>query len=96
MSRTDKTTTRHFYPKQPRSTIIFIVLNAAKTQERCILSITEQNYFFKELIILNGGSTDNSKNILQSYSSSINYWESETEKGDLPCMNKALKHATGE
>lgn len=96
MLRTDKTATSDSHPRLPRITIIVAVLNAAKTLERCLLSITEQNYSFKELIVMDGGSTDGSINILHSYSNNINYWESEADKGIYHAWNKALKHATGE
>jgi glycosyltransferase involved in cell wall biosynthesis len=96
MLQTDKAATRHSHAKQPWITIIVAVLNADKTMERCIQSISEQKYSSKELIIIDGGSTDNSKNILQSYSSSINYWESQADKGIYHAWNKALNHANGE
>jgi glycosyltransferase involved in cell wall biosynthesis len=96
MSQTDKNTTHHSGPKQPLITIIVAVLDSAKTLNRCIRSINEQNYSYKELIVMDGGSTDNSINILRSYGSAITYWESETDKGIYHAWNKALKHATGE
>lgn len=66
MLRTDKDATSHSHPDQPWISIIVTVLNAAETLEKCILSIIEQKYSFIELIIMDGESTDNSKNILQS------------------------------
>ena len=96
MLHTAKSAPHSPHPKQPWITIVVAVLNAAKTLERCILSISEQKYPFKELIVIDGGSTDNSKNILQSYSSSINYWESQADKGIYHAWNKALNHAHGE
>ena len=96
MLHTGKSATHHSHPKQPWITIIVAVLNAAKTLEKCILSISELNYSFKELIAMDGGSTDGSINILHSYSSIITYWESETDKGIYNVWNKGLKHATGE
>ena len=45
---------------------------------------------------MDGGSADNSKNILQSYSNRINYWESQADKGIYHAWNNALNHAHGE
>ena len=92
----DNTAPRHFQTKQPLITVIVAVLNAAKTLEKCILSIIEQTYSFKELIIMDGGSTDSSKNILQSYSNRISHWESQADKGIYHAWNNALDHAHGE
>ena len=96
MLRIDKDDTRYSHPKQPWITIIISALNAAKTLEKCILSITEQKYYFKELIVMDGGSTDNSINLLHSYNRMISYWESEADKGIYHAWNKALNHAHGE
>ena len=96
MSRTNKPATSHFNPKKPLITIIIAILNAEKTLGKCILSFIEQKYSFKELIVIDGGSTDNSKNLLHLYNRNISYWESETDKGIYHAWNKALDHARGE
>lgn len=81
---------------RPCITIIVAVLNAAETLERCLQSISAQNYSLKELIIMDGGSTDGSINIIRSYNDKIVHWESESDKGIYHAWNKALDHASGE
>jgi len=81
---------------KPLITIIVAVLNAVKTLEKCLQSIIEQRYPYKELIIMDGGSTDGSVNLPQSYNNNINYWESEPDKGIYHAWNKALQHANGD
>jgi glycosyltransferase involved in cell wall biosynthesis len=90
--------TRHSTVKKnhPLISIIVATLNNKETLGRCIRSINEQDYSYKELIVMDGGSTDASLDILHSYNSTINYWESESDKGIYHAWNKALKHATGE
>lgn len=73
----------------PLISIIVATLNNKETLERCIRSINEQDYSCKELIVMDGGSTDDSINILRSYSSAITYWESGADKGIYHAWNKA-------
>ncbi len=79
-----------------RITVIIAVLNAAKTLERCIRSVVDQNFPDKELILIDGGSTDRSVNIIQTWESDIAWWKSEPDNGIYHAWNKALTHATGE
>lgn len=77
-------------------TIIVAVLNGAKTLERCINSVVRQSYPHKELIIMDGGSTDGTLEILKRYDAQIKYWESKPDRGIYHAWNKALEHAEGE
>jgi glycosyltransferase involved in cell wall biosynthesis len=72
------------------------VFNAARTIARCIDSIAAQTYLSHELIIIDGGSTDGTIEILQQKSSQISYWVSEPDSGVYSAWNKGLKHASGE
>lgn len=80
----------------PLITVIIAVFNGAKTLQRCIDSICEQSYPYIELIIMDGGSTDGSGDILRLNNDKISYWESKSDKGIYHAWNKALDHAHGE
>jgi len=79
-----------------RITVVIAVYNGVKTLERCLNSIARQKYINKELIVIDGGSTDGSIDILKSNSSIVEYWESEPDRGIYHAWNKALVHATGD
>lgn len=79
----------------PKVTIIVAVLNSVKTIEKCITSCIEQNYKNKELIFIDGGSTDGTVEILQKYSQDINFWESEIDNGIYSAWNKGLRRSSG-
>ncbi|MFC1815082.1 glycosyltransferase family 2 protein [Thermodesulfobacteriota bacterium] len=80
----------------PLITIIIAVLNDRSVLERCIKSIVSQTYSHKELIIMDGGSTDGSVDLINSYIKYIAYWESKPDRGIYHAWNKALTHAHGE
>jgi glycosyltransferase involved in cell wall biosynthesis len=80
----------------PLITIIIAVYNGAKTLQHCIDSIVQQTYPHKELIIIDGDSTDETTSILQANSAHINYWVSEPDRGIYNAWNKGLRKSTGE
>jgi glycosyltransferase involved in cell wall biosynthesis len=80
----------------PLFTIIVAVLNNKEFLERCIESVNNQTYPHKELIIIDGGSTDGTVDILKDNDDRIAYWESKTDCGIYHAWNKALDHAHGE
>jgi glycosyltransferase involved in cell wall biosynthesis len=77
-------------------TIIVAVLNRTATVERCLKSIEAQDYPAKELIVMDGGSTDGTLSVLEKYQSRLAYFESAPDRGIYHAWNKALKHARGE
>lgn len=77
-------------------TVITVVLNAEKTLERCIRSVTEQNYGDLEYIVIDGGSIDKSIEIIKKYENLISFWVSETDEGIYDAMNKAMRFANGD
>jgi glycosyltransferase involved in cell wall biosynthesis len=83
-------------PDLPLLTIIVAVYNGAVTLQRCLLSIAAQNYGNKELIIVDGGSTDGTVDIIKANPSLAAYWISEPDRGIYNAWNKALAHAHGE
>lgn len=76
--------------------IIVAVFNGAENLQRCIDSVISQNYPHKELIIIDGKSTDNTINIIKTNEHKIAYWESEVDRGIYHAFNKALLHITGD
>jgi glycosyltransferase involved in cell wall biosynthesis len=64
--------------------------------EETIKSILSQDYSEMELILIDGGSTDNTINIIKKYEKHLKYWVSEKDSGQSHAINKGLKIATGE
>ena len=77
-------------------TIITVSYNSDKTIERTIKSILEQSYDDIEYIIIDGGSTDDTLNIIKKYNDIINFVLSEPDEGLYYAMNKGIKLATGD
>ena len=82
--------------RQPIFSIIVASLNSSKTLESCILSFLNQSFQSKELIVVDGGSTDGSLGILKKYSKNIAHWESKSDRGLYHALNKGLKRANGD
>lgn len=81
---------------KPKLSVITIVYNNARDLERTILSVINQSYAPIEYLIVDGGSTDGTLDIIKQYDSKINHWISEPDKGVYHAMNKGLAMATGE
>lgn len=82
--------------KHPRITVITPSYNQGIYLEECILSVLNQNYPNLEFIVIDGGSTDKSIEIIKKYSNKINYWVSEEDRGQSHAINKGLEKSTGE
>ena len=80
----------------PRITVITIVRNAEKTLKKAINSVLTQAYSNLEYIIIDGGSTDETVNIIKSYCSHLSYWHSKPDRGGNDAYNIGLQHATGD
>lgn len=76
--------------------IITVNFNDAEGLERTIKSVISQSFHDYEFIIIDGGSTDDSVNVIKKYESHIDYWVSERDGGIYPGMNKGLRQAKGE
>lgn len=82
--------------KWPRISVITPSLNQAEFLERTIRSVLLQNYPDLEYIIIDGGSTDNSVEIIEKYADSLAYYVSEPDRGYIHAINKGLNRVTGE
>jgi len=80
----------------PLISVVVAVLNAKETLQHCIDSIISQTYPCKELIIIDGGSTDGTVDILRANDSHITCWKSEPDQGIYQAWNKALQVLRGD
>lgn len=80
----------------PIITVITVCYNSATKIEETIQSIINQSYSNIEYIIIDGGSSDGTVEIIKKYSSKISYWISEKDNGIYDAMNKGIQKATGE
>lgn len=80
----------------PIISIITPSFNQVQFLEQTILSVINQNYPNLEYIIIDGGSTDGSVEIIKKYENYLAYWISENDRGQSEAINKGLKKATGE
>jgi glycosyltransferase involved in cell wall biosynthesis len=82
-------------PDCPLFTVVTVVFNGEKELETSILSVLNQSYKNVEYIIIDGGSTDGTLDILRRYEDAIDYWVSEPDNGIYDAMNKAIRLARG-
>jgi len=80
----------------PLVTVITVVYNNDRYLETTIKSIIEQSYSNIEYIIVDGGSSDRTLEIIRQYEDCLDYWISEPDKGLYDAMNKGIALAKGE
>lgn len=92
--------TRGFFKKNnvynPLISVITVVLNGEHYLENTIQSVLNQNYKNVEYIIIDGGSTDKTLDIIRQYDGEIDYWISEKDVGIYHAMNKGVSLSGGE
>jgi len=81
---------------KPKISIITSVYNGEKFLESCIQSVINQTYENIEYIIIDGGSTDGTVDIIKKHEHRLHYWVSEKDSGIYQAWNKGLAAATGE
>ena len=84
------------FKNKPLITIITVVLNNKKKLDKALKSILSQSYKNIELIVIDGGSTDGTKNTIKKYQKKINYYISEKDDGIYDAINKGIKKSTGD
>lgn len=77
-------------------TLITIVYNNSNTIEKSIESVLSQTYPNIEYIVIDGGSTDGTQNIIEKYKADLAYYISEKDSGMYNALNKGIKRATGD
>ena len=82
-------------PAEQLVSVITIVFNGEKYLEETILSVANQDYANIEYIIVDGGSTDGTLDIIRKYDDRIDYWQSEPDRGISDAMNKGIEMSSG-
>ena len=82
--------------ENPRFSIITVVYNCVASIEETIRSVIDQEFSSFEYIIIDGGSTDGTLDVIRQYQSHLSFWLSERDNGIYHAMNKGLDSAKGE
>ena len=80
----------------PRISIVTTNFNGAAFLEQAMLSVLNQQYPNLEYIVIDGGSSDGSQEIIEKYASHLSFWVSERDEGFAHAYNKGFAHATGD
>jgi glycosyltransferase involved in cell wall biosynthesis len=80
----------------PKISVVTPSFNQATFIEETINSVLDQGYPNLEYIIIDGGSTDGSKEIIQKYENQLVFWTSEPDNGQYHAINKGFSHSNGE
>lgn len=80
----------------PLISVVIAVYNGATTLQQCLDSVIQQTYAHVELIVIDGGSTDGTVDLICANAQRMAYWISEPDRGIYNAWNKALAKATGE
>ena len=82
--------------KLPKISVITITYNSEKLLERAVRSVIDQDYPELEYIIVDGGSTDGTIEIIKKYEDRISKWVSEPDNGISDAFNKGIRMASGD
>jgi glycosyltransferase involved in cell wall biosynthesis len=82
--------------KWPRITVVTCSYNQGKFLEEAMRSVLDQGYPNLEYIVMDGGSKDNSVEIIKKYEHRLAYWASEPDKGQSDAIAKGFERATGD
>ena len=87
---------KNSFPNCPLITVVTVVFNGKDFIEETINSVLRQKYDNVEYIVIDGGSTDGTVDLIKKYENQIDYWVSETDDGLYFAMNKGLSLAMGD
>lgn len=85
-----------FLSKIPTITLVTPSFKHGRFIERTIMSVLEQEYPALEYIIQDGGSKDETLEIIERYKQNLKHWESKEDNGQSHALNRGFQHATGE
>ncbi len=80
----------------PKISIVTPSYNQGEFLEDTICSVLDQGYPNLEYIVIDGGSTDQSVEIIKKYEKHLKYWVSESDRGQTHAINKGFQHASGD
>ena len=80
----------------PRISVVVPSFNQGKYLGETLSSIFDQGYPNLEVVVMDGGSTDHSVSIIQSYAHRLTYWQSRPDQGQAHAINEGMGHCTGE
>ena len=80
----------------PLVSIVVATRNSGRTVAKCIESVRSQTYERKELVIIDGGSTDDTCEVLRQHARAISHWKSEPDHGVYDAWNKGLAACSGD
>jgi len=82
-------------PQRPLVSVVTVVWNGVATLEQCIQSVLRQTYRNVEHIIIDGGSTDGTLDLLRQYDDRLAYWSSGPDAGIYDALNKGIRLVNG-
>ena len=80
----------------PRITVVVPSYQQGRYLEDALLSVLEQGYPDLELIVVDGGSTDQSREVIERHAARLAWWTSEPDRGQADAVNTGLARGTGE
>lgn len=80
----------------PKVTVVTVCYNCCDVIEQTMCNVLKQTYRNMEYIVIDGGSTDGTRDIVARYANRLAYWVSEPDRGIYDAMNKGVRAASGE